>query len=85
MMMVDVIKLTKEGFEERNNFHCYHNNLGYCRFREKCRYQHYFDVCSKSICREKDAPIDIPKHASMGINADFKKEMCVHIIIEITI
>ena len=39
----------------------------------------------KVFVEKKDAPIDIPKHASMGINADFKKEMCVHIIIEITI
>ena len=75
MMMVDVIKLTKEGFEERNNFQCYHNNLGYCRFREKCRYQHYFDVCSKSICREKDAPIDITKHEVWGPMQISKKKI----------
>ena len=56
MIMVDVLMHTKEGFEDINNFQCYHNNLGYCRFREKCRYQHYFDVCSKSICRDKRCP-----------------------------
>ena len=40
-------------FLNKNLFQCYHNNRGYCSFREKCRYQHFKDICSKTIGREK--------------------------------
>ena len=79
MMMVDVIKLTKEGFEERNNFQCYHNNLGYYRFREKCKYQHYFDDCSKSICRDKRCPYRHPKTCKYGDQCNFQiRKVCLY-------
>ena len=74
MMMVDVIKLTKEGVQDRNKFQCYHNNLSYCRFREKCSVgiNTILMFVPKVFVEIKDALIDIPKHASMGINASFK-------------
>ena len=41
-------------FLNKNLFHCYHNNRGFCSFRDNCKYQHYKDICSKTICREKE-------------------------------
>ena len=41
-------------FQNRNLFQCYHNNRGYCSFRDKCRYQHFQDICTNNICREKE-------------------------------
>ena len=79
MMMVDVKKLTKAGFEDKNNFQCHHNNLGYCRFREKCRYKHYFDVCSKSICRDKRCPYRHPRTCKYGDLCRFQiRKVCLY-------
>ena len=79
MMMVDVLKLTKEGFEDRNSFQCYHNNLGYCRFREKCRYKHYFNVCSRSICRDIGCPYRHPKTFKYGDLCRFQiRKVCLY-------
>ena len=38
-------------FLNKNFLHCYHNNRGYCSFGDKCRYQHYKEICSEVICR----------------------------------
>ena len=49
----DDLMLTKV-FSNRNQSHCYHNNRGFCSFRDKCRYQHYKQVCPNRICREPE-------------------------------
>ena len=49
----NILKHTKL-FINRNLFHCYHNNRGYCSFGEKCKYQHFQEVCSKTLCRESE-------------------------------
>ena len=49
----DDLMLTKV-FSNRNQLHCYHNNRGFCSFRDKCRYQHYKQVCPNRICREPE-------------------------------
>ena len=41
-------------FLNKNLFQCYHHNRGYCSFGDKCRYQHFSEVCDKNICREKE-------------------------------
>ena len=41
-------------FSNKNLFQCYHNNRGYCSFRTKCRYQHYKQVCPKTVCRDHE-------------------------------
>ena len=41
-------------FLNKNLIHCYHNNRGYCSFRDRCRYQHFSEICDKNICREKE-------------------------------
>ena len=40
-------------FLNKNFLHCYHNNRGYCSFGDKCRYQHYKEICSEVICRDQ--------------------------------
>ena len=40
-------------FFNRNIFQCYHNNRGYCSFGDKCRYQHFEEICGQTMCREK--------------------------------
>ena len=41
-------------FNNKNLFHCYHHNRGYCTFQDKCRYKHFKEICSKTICREQE-------------------------------
>ena len=41
-------------FLNKNLFQCYHHNRGYCSFGDRCRYQHFSEVCAKNICREKE-------------------------------
>ena len=41
-------------FLNKKVFQCYHHNRGYCSFGDKCRYQHFSEVCDKNICREKE-------------------------------
>ena len=53
-------KLTKV-FINRNLFQCYHNNRGYCRFRDKCRFQHFKQICPQSICRDQECKYRHPR------------------------
>ena len=39
-------------FQNKNLFHCYHNNRGNCSFRDSCKYKHFKEICSKTVCRE---------------------------------
>ena len=48
-MMVGNSRLTN-----RNVFQCYHNNVGYFKYREHCRYQHFNVSCQKNVCRDKE-------------------------------
>ena len=41
-------------FHNKNIFHCYHNNRGYCSFRDQCKYKHFKDICSRTVCRERE-------------------------------
>ena len=45
------LKHTKVFFN-KNLFQCYHHNRGYCSFKERCRYQHYRDICTENVCRD---------------------------------
>ena len=48
--MMDMnIKLTNK---KKNSFQCYHNNRGYCKFQEECRFQHFKEVCQKRLCKD---------------------------------
>ena len=38
----------------KNILHCYHNNRGYCSFRDHCKYRHFKEICSMAVCRERE-------------------------------
>ena len=60
----------------RNLFQCYYNNVGYCKYREHCRYQHFNDSCQKSVCRDKKCKFRHPKTCKHGDECKFFKRKC---------
>ena len=69
-------ELTKV-FMNRNFHQCYFNNRGYCRFRDKCRYRHYKQICPKSICRDQECNYRHPRSCKYRELCKFyKKDIC---------
>ena len=56
-----------------NKYQCYHNNKGFCKFRDQCHYQHYSEICQKSICRDKKCSFRHPKICRNGEKCKFLK------------
>ena len=42
-------------------FQCPHNNTGFCKFRENCKYQHFYTICLENICRNHECKNRHPK------------------------
>ena len=63
MMMEGDCRLTS-----RNLFQCQHNNRGYCKFGNKCRYMHFTKTCTKKACKQKECPFRHPKPCRNGEN-----------------
>ena len=64
-------------FSNKNLFQCYHNNRGYCSYRTKCRYQHYEQVCPKTVCREHECKKRHPVLCKFRENCKFhRKAIC---------
>ena len=62
-----------------NQYHCHHNNTGYCKFGHECRFPHYYELCQKQVCREKMCRSRHPKSCKFGINCKFfKRQVCVY-------
>ena len=40
---------------------CSHNNFGFCKFREECRYPHPVEICRKTSCQRRDCQKRHPK------------------------
>ena len=63
---------------ERNFKHsmtaCLHNNTGYCKFKDHCRYQHYNTICEKSICRDIKCKNRHPRTCRNGKNCKFNTQ-----------
>ena len=76
MMMKENSKLTKNVHGDRNIFQCYYNNVGFCKFSDQCRYQHFKDVCSKSVCKDRECKFRHPKSCKFGENCKFFKLKC---------
>ena len=55
----------------RNN-----HNVGYCKFRDQCRYQHYSKVCPRSVCKEKECKFRHPKRCKFGSECHFLRRKC---------
>ena len=71
-------------FSNKNLFQCYHNNRGYCSFRNKCRYQHYDQVCPSSVCRDQECRKRHPVICKFKEHCKFdKKSICSfkHVVI----
>ena len=64
---------------ERNSRHsiksvttqCPHNNTGYCKFNDHCKYQHYNTICEKRICRDIQCRKRHPRTCRYGENCKF--------------
>ena len=74
MMMESEMKHTNA-----NQYHCHHNNTGYCKFGYECRFQHYYELCQKQVCRGKMCRFRHPKSCKFGMNCKFfKRKVCVY-------
>ena len=76
MMMKENSKLTKNVYGDKNIFQCYYNNVGFCKFSDQCRYQHFEKVCSKSVCKDIECKFRHPKSCRFGDNCKFFKLKC---------
>ena len=69
------LKLTNE----TNNFQCQHNNTGFCKFGDHCRYHHFNTICLKVLCRNPECQNRHPKTCKFGENCKFNsRNKCVY-------
>ena len=62
---------------QRNEVQCSHNNKGYCRFKERCFFQHFTVSCTQKFCKDKDCRFRHPKPCKFGNECTFyKKKIC---------
>ena len=74
-MMKNTQKLTNK----TANFQCPHNNTGFCKFRDNCRYQHFYTVCLKNICRNRECKNRHPKTCKFEGACKFdKRNACAY-------
>ena len=63
----------------KNEFQCFHNNKGYCKFGVECHFQHYHDICLEKVCRDKECKARHPKYCKNGDDCKFyKKKICAY-------
>ena len=60
-------------FTNRSLHHCFYNNRGYCRFRDTCRYQHFNEICLKTICKDSQCKRRHPVFCKYKENCKFNK------------
>ena len=73
MMMKIGSKLTKK----TRYFQCPHNNAGYCKFSDHCIYQHFYNICSKTVCKNYECQNRHPKTCRFGESCKFKSKLVV--------
>ena len=60
-------------------FQCYHNNIGYCKYGKNCKYQHFYELCPKQVCRDEKCEFRHPKSCKFDGKCKFlKKKLCVY-------
>ena len=64
MMMIEYSKLTKTFLENKNSFQCYHDIVGYCKYRENILVK----FVRKKYAEISYANSDILNHVNMEIN-----------------
>ena len=63
----------------RNLFQCQHNNRGYCKFGDKCKYQHFTETCKNRACKVKDCRFRHPKPCRNKEDCKFfKRDRCAY-------
>ena len=73
--MINESKLTKK----TRYFQCPHNNTGYCKFRDHCIYQHFYNICSNTLCKNYECQNRHPKTCRFGESCKFKsKNSCAY-------
>ena len=62
-----------------NLFQCQHNNRGYCKFGDKCRYRHFTKICTNRICKLKECRFRHPRSCRNRENCKFfKRNVCLY-------
>ena len=74
--MIDSSKHTKTFLESRSKFQCYYNNVGYCKYREKCHYQHFTKICELRLCRDTFCKFRHPRTCKHGAKCRFLQRQC---------
>ena len=65
--------------KKRGIYQCPHHNTGFCRFREECRYPHYYTICKKTICRNEKCQNRHPKSCRSKENCNFfQRNVCAY-------
>ena len=64
MMMVQETMLT-------NKVQCIHNNTGFCKFGDQCKFKHFYRICHKNICRNPNCKKRHPKICRFGARCKF--------------
>ena len=64
---------------QSNLFQCQHNNRGYCKFGDKCKYQHFTETCKNRACKVKDCRFRHPKPCRNKEDCKFfKRDRCAY-------
>ena len=65
-------------YTSKNSSQCFHNT-GYCKFGDKCRFQHYYELCTKQICRDSQCKYRHPKSCKFGGKCKFlQRKSCFY-------
>ena len=65
--------------KKKGIYQCPHHNTGFCRFREECRYPHYYTICKKTICRNEKCQNRHPKSCRSKENCNFfQRNVCAY-------
>ena len=77
--MIETPGLTKVVSDRKNLFQCYHNTVGFCKFRDQCRYKHYIKICTKNVCKDRECKFRHPKTCKFGEACAFlKRKRCFY-------
>ena len=70
------LRHTKNVLKNENYFQCFHNNVGYCKYRDHCQYQHFTEICQKTVCRDKTCKFRHPRSCKFGEHCRFLQKQC---------
>ena len=67
MMMAQDKRLTNKVTKVQ----CKHNNTGFCKFGNQCKFQHFYKICLQSVCRNPECKKRHPKMCRFGERCKF--------------